>query len=117
MRKRTGAAVSASGAWLVPTYNGIDYLDKPAFFFKAVAMDDARAMCREMATRDGLHVVGLHVDPADPILVDGLTRNRGGRALRAQRMAAELARLGIPGALEGAYEFADNKDLIGRTHF
>lgn len=64
-----------------------------------------------------VHIVGLHVDPADPILVDGLTRNRGGRALRAQRMAAELARLGIPGALEGAYEFADNKDLIGRTHF
>lgn len=26
-----------------------------------VAIDDARAMCREMATRSGLHVVGLHV--------------------------------------------------------
>lgn len=28
----------ASGAWLVPTYNGLPYLDKPAFFFKAVAV-------------------------------------------------------------------------------
>ena len=27
-----------SGAWLVPTYNGADYLDKPAFFFKTVAL-------------------------------------------------------------------------------
>ena len=27
-----------SGAWLVPTYNGVDYLDKPAFYFKAVAL-------------------------------------------------------------------------------
>ena len=27
-----------SGAWLVPTYNGSDYLDKPAFFFKTVAL-------------------------------------------------------------------------------
>ncbi len=64
-----------------------------------------------------VHVVGLNVDPEDPLLVAGLTRNRGGRALRAERIAAELARLGIPDALEGAYAFADNKDLIGRTHF
>ena len=27
-----------SGAWLVPTYDGLVYLDKPAFFFKAVAL-------------------------------------------------------------------------------
>jgi 4-amino-4-deoxy-L-arabinose transferase-like glycosyltransferase len=27
-----------TGAWLVPTYDGLAYLDKPAFFFKAVAL-------------------------------------------------------------------------------
>ena len=27
-----------SGAWLVPTYNGATYLDKPVFFFRAVAL-------------------------------------------------------------------------------
>jgi hypothetical protein len=27
-----------SGAWLSPTYDGITYLDKPAFYFKAVAL-------------------------------------------------------------------------------
>lgn len=26
------------GAWLVPTYNGLPYLDKPAFFFRVVAI-------------------------------------------------------------------------------
>ncbi len=27
-----------SGAWLVPTHNGLPYLDKPAFYFRAVAL-------------------------------------------------------------------------------
>jgi 4-amino-4-deoxy-L-arabinose transferase-like glycosyltransferase len=27
-----------SGSWLVPTYNGLAYLDKPAFYFKTVAL-------------------------------------------------------------------------------
>ena len=33
-----GREMQESGAWLVPTYNGVDYLDKPAFYFKAVAL-------------------------------------------------------------------------------
>ncbi len=64
-----------------------------------------------------VHIVGLRVDPDAALLVDGLHGNRSGRARRAERMADELARLGIGGALEGAYAFATNKDLIGRTHF
>lgn len=64
-----------------------------------------------------VHIVGLRVDPADERLAEGLGRNRAGRAARAERMAEELARQGIPGALEGAYAFAGNKELIGRTHF
>lgn len=64
-----------------------------------------------------VHVVGLHVDAGDPVLARGLARNRDGRAERARRMADELARLGIAGALEGAYRFAVNPALIGRTHF
>lgn len=64
-----------------------------------------------------IHIVGLNIDPEDPILVQGLARNRGGRVARAERMAEELARLGIHGALEGAYGYAGNKSLIGRTHF
>lgn len=64
-----------------------------------------------------VHIVGLHVDPEDVVLRQGLARNRSGRRQRAQRMAEELARIGIPGALEGAYALAVNPDLIGRTHF
>ena len=64
-----------------------------------------------------VHVLGLQVDPEDVILRQGLANNRSGRRHRAQLMADELAKVGIPGALEGAYAFAINKDLIGRTHF
>jgi len=64
-----------------------------------------------------VHIVGLHVNPANATLREGLARNRGGRQQRARRMAEELAKIGIPGALEGAYAYALNKELIGRTHF
>ncbi len=40
-----------SGAWLVPTYNGVDYLDKPAFYFKAVALSLACFGNSETAAR------------------------------------------------------------------
>lgn len=67
--------------------------------------------------RQTVHIVGLHVDPAHAGLTDGLAANRHGRAERARRMAEALAEVGIAGALEGAYQYADNKELIGRTHF
>lgn len=40
-----------SGAWLVPTYNGVDYLDKPSFYFKAVAFSLALFGTNEAAAR------------------------------------------------------------------
>jgi 4-amino-4-deoxy-L-arabinose transferase-like glycosyltransferase len=40
-----------SGAWLAPTYNGITYLDKPAFYFKAVALSLACFGDSEIAAR------------------------------------------------------------------
>lgn len=64
-----------------------------------------------------LHVVGLNIDPLDPVLLHGLARNRGGRSERARRIGDELARIGISGAFEGASALADNKELISRTHF
>lgn len=64
-----------------------------------------------------LHVVGLNVDPLDPVLLHGLARNRGGRTERARRIGEELARIGISGAFEGASALAENKELISRTHF
>jgi 4-amino-4-deoxy-L-arabinose transferase-like glycosyltransferase len=40
-----------SGQWLVPTYDGITYLDKPAFYFKAVSMSLAALGDNETAAR------------------------------------------------------------------
>lgn len=40
-----------SGAWLSPSYNGIAYLDKPAFYFKAVAVSLAAFGDNEAAAR------------------------------------------------------------------
>jgi 4-amino-4-deoxy-L-arabinose transferase-like glycosyltransferase len=40
-----------SGAWLVPTYDGIPYLDKPAFHFRAVALSLSLLGDSEFAAR------------------------------------------------------------------
>lgn len=64
-----------------------------------------------------VHIVGLRIDPAHPDLVAGLRGIRLGRVERAQRMAADLERSGIVGAYEGAYGYAANKEMLGRTHF
>jgi predicted metal-dependent phosphoesterase TrpH len=64
-----------------------------------------------------IHVVGLRIDAANPALAEGLARVRGGRGERAHAIAAELAKAGIEGALEGALERAENPAMIGRTHF
>jgi len=64
-----------------------------------------------------VHIVGLGMDPADPALVNGLKATRGGREERAREMAADLARVGITGAFEGALRYVGNPDLISRSHF
>ena len=63
-----------------------------------------------------LHIVGLHIDPEIPPLVEGLRGIRSGRGDRAEMMADDWQG-GIGGVLEGAYHFATNPDMIGRTHF
>lgn len=64
-----------------------------------------------------VHIVGLRIDPVHPELAAGLHGIRLGRLERAQRMGADLARSGIDGAYEGAYDYAVNKEMVGRTHF
>lgn len=64
-----------------------------------------------------VHIVGLGFDPDDAQLARGLAATRGGRAERAQEMAAQLAQVGIRNAFEGALKFVGNPDLISRTHF
>ena len=64
-----------------------------------------------------VHIVGLGFDANDQRLTQGLQQTRGGRGQRAMDMAAGLAKVGIPGAYEGALTFAGNPELISRTHF
>lgn len=64
-----------------------------------------------------VHIVGLGFDATDAAMVQGLRDTRGGRGKRAQEMAEQLAKVGIPGAYEGALRFVGNPELISRTHF
>lgn len=64
-----------------------------------------------------VHIVGLGFDPDDAALQAGLADTRGGRERRARDMGADLARVGIAGAYEGALKYVGNPELISRTHF
>lgn len=64
-----------------------------------------------------IHIVGLNVDPASKVLQDGLAATRAGRDARGQEIAAQLAKIGIPGVWEGALRYVGNPDLISRSHF
>lgn len=64
-----------------------------------------------------VHIVGLHIDETNDVLVRGLAATRSGRERRAREMAEQLAVAGISGAFEGALKFVGNPDLISRTHF
>ncbi|MDE2131777.1 MAG: PHP domain-containing protein, partial [Betaproteobacteria bacterium] len=64
-----------------------------------------------------IHVVGLNINPGDATLLGGLAAIRGGRLERAEKIAQELAKAGIPGALEGALRHAHNPKIVARPHF
>ncbi|MDA8415885.1 MAG: PHP domain-containing protein [Betaproteobacteria bacterium] len=64
-----------------------------------------------------LHILGLAVDEQYTPLQQGLARLRQGRQERAERMAFDLARAGIAGALEGARHHAQQSAILARTHF
>ena len=64
-----------------------------------------------------IHIVGLGIDPEHLGIIEGLRRTREGRGNRAQLMADQLLKVGIPGAYEGALHYAGNHQLISRTHF
>jgi predicted metal-dependent phosphoesterase TrpH len=64
-----------------------------------------------------VHIVGLGFDADDAALRQGLAATRGGRGQRALEMSAELAKVGIAGAFDGALKYVGNPALISRTHF
>lgn len=64
-----------------------------------------------------LHIVGLNFDPEHADIAGGLRDVRAGRHERAERIAADLERAGVAGALAGAKRYARNPDLLSRPHF
>lgn len=64
-----------------------------------------------------VHIVGLGIDAADPVLQKRLKTLRDSRDGRAQKMAARLEDMGIEGAYDGAMAFVSNPALVSRTHF
>jgi predicted metal-dependent phosphoesterase TrpH len=64
-----------------------------------------------------VHIVGLGFAADNTELLAGLEKVRSGRDSRAGRMAAELDKVGIHGAYEGALKYAGNPALISRSHF
>ncbi|MDD3758901.1 MAG: PHP domain-containing protein [Advenella sp.] len=64
-----------------------------------------------------LHIVGLGIDPENAAMNAGLERIRNDREQRARVMSDKLAEFGIMNAYEGALKYADNPNLLSRTHF
>jgi predicted metal-dependent phosphoesterase TrpH len=64
-----------------------------------------------------LHIVGLGIDAENPQLAAGLESIREGRIARARRIGDDFARIGMPGMFDAAYALAENKSMLGRTHF
>lgn len=64
-----------------------------------------------------VHVVGLGFDRNYAPLAEGVAQVRSGRDARAHRIAAELDKVGIHGAYEGALKYVGNPALISRSHF
>lgn len=64
-----------------------------------------------------IHVLGFDFDADDAALAAGLAGVRNGRDARARQMSADLEKVGIHGAYEGALKYVTNPALIGRSHF
>jgi len=94
-------------------------------------LDEARSTAAELGLKfvDGVeisvswgddttvHIVALDIDPRHPGLVAGLAQVRSGRDERAVQMGAELDKVGIHGAHQGALRFVGNPALVSRSHF
>lgn len=64
-----------------------------------------------------VHIVGLNIDPQNSALQTLLEKIRLSRVKRAERMADNFAKAGIPGAWEGVLKEVTNPSLIARPHF
>jgi predicted metal-dependent phosphoesterase TrpH len=64
-----------------------------------------------------VHIIGLNIDENNQNLIDNLNMLRSIRYLRGQKIANNLAKIGIPDALVGAMKYCNNPNALSRTHF
>lgn len=64
-----------------------------------------------------IHIVGLGVDENNSQLITELAKLRASRIERGKRIGANLAKLGIKGAFEGALSLCNHPEALSRTHF
>lgn len=64
-----------------------------------------------------VHILGLGVDENNAELNQVLQEMRSNRILRGQKISANLEKIGIYGALEGALSYCANPENLSRTHF
>jgi 3',5'-nucleoside bisphosphate phosphatase len=64
-----------------------------------------------------VHILGLNIDENNQELIKNLNNLRSQRYIRGEKIASNLAKAGIPNALEGALKFCNNPNALSRTHF
>ncbi|ODS24097.1 phosphatase [Candidatus Endobugula sertula] len=64
----------------------------------------------------GIHIVGLQIDMASPVLQAAVAQQQQSRFERARAIAQRLEKVGIQGAWEGVQYYAKDA-VIGRPHF
>lgn len=64
-----------------------------------------------------VHILGLNIDENNEELVTNLNSMRNSRITRGKKIAANLAKIGIPDAFEGAMEYCNDEKALSRTHF
>lgn len=66
--------------------------------------------------RGVVHIVGLGIDPANPVLVDGVAAQQARRHQRAERIGERLVQRGFDGIVERVNQ-AVGAGVPGRAHF
>jgi predicted metal-dependent phosphoesterase TrpH len=112
------AARAGVEVWALTDHDQLGGLDEARAAARAEGMRFVDGVEISVTWRGGtVHVVGLRIDPANPVLVGALERVRGGRIERARQMARELQEAGVAGAFDGAMRHAEHPEMVARTHF
>ena len=112
------AHANGVGLWALTDHDEISGLAEAAATAAELGLDFVNGVEISVTfAGETVHIVGLGFDVDDADLVAGLARTRGGRLKRAQDRADGLARVGSPGAFEGAQRYVGNPELVSRTHF